>query len=124
MRISDWSSDVCSSDLARARRGVAGKGDAGGRGVAHVAEHHRLDIDRGAPFAGDAVQAAIDFRAVAFPACEDGADRTPQLVLRLLREMRAGFARDDRLIFTDERLPAVCRYFGGAVEPAVFIRHF
>src|SRR3546814_11025878 len=51
---------------ARAGRGVAGKGDASGRSVAHIAEHHRLDIDSGAPFAGDGIQAAIDFRAVAF----------------------------------------------------------
>src|SRR3546814_16028004 len=111
MRISDWSSDVCSSDLERvedpgelridhrqrlfhrrslcprllaccpgqilrrpdagddvlalgvdqtlavidalAGRGVAGEGDAGGGGLAHVAEHHRLDVDSRAPVAGD-----------------------------------------------------------------------
>src|SRR3546814_11374481 len=31
MRISDWSSDVCSSDLAQARRGIAIAGDIMGR---------------------------------------------------------------------------------------------
>jgi hypothetical protein len=32
-----------------AGRGVAGEGDAGRRGVAHIAEHHRLHVDGGAP---------------------------------------------------------------------------
>ena len=36
-----------------AGRGVAGEGDAGGRGVAHVAEDHRLDVDRRAPVLRD-----------------------------------------------------------------------
>src|SRR3546814_6654447 len=58
-----------------------------------------LDIDSGAPFAGDGIQAAIDFRAVAFPTREDSTDRAPELILRLLRERRAGFALNDRLIF-------------------------
>src|SRR3546814_12908036 len=78
---------------ARAGRGVAGKCDASGRSVAHIAEHHRLDIDSGAPFAGDGIQAAIDFRAVAFPTREDSTDRAPELILRLLRERRAGLDR-------------------------------
>src|SRR3546814_8160870 len=30
-------------------RGIAGERHPGRRGVAHVAEHHRLDVDRGAP---------------------------------------------------------------------------
>src|SRR3546814_20281353 len=63
---------------ALAGRGVAGERDAGRRGVAHIAEHHRLHIDRGAPFGGDRIQAAIDLRAVAFPAREHGADRAPR----------------------------------------------
>src|SRR3546814_10152342 len=93
MRISDWSADVCSSDL----------------------------IDRGAPFGGDRVQAAIDFRAVAFPAREHGADGAPQLIVRFLREWRAGFALDDRLIFLDQRLPVFSRHFGVEVEALVFL---
>src|SRR3546814_10033822 len=48
---------------ALAGRGVAGERDAGRRGVAHIAEHHRLHIDRGAPFGGDRIQAAIDLRS-------------------------------------------------------------
>ena len=32
-----------------AGRGIAGEGDAGGRGLAHIAEHHGLHVDGGAP---------------------------------------------------------------------------
>src|SRR3546814_1074000 len=65
VRISDWSSDLCSSDL-----------------------------------------------------------RAPQLVVRFLREGRAGFALDDRLIFLDQRLPVFGRHFGVVVEALVFLRDF
>src|SRR3546814_14252572 len=82
---------------ARAGRGVAGKGDASGRSVAHIAEHHRLDIDSGAPFAGDGIQAAIAFRAVAFPTREDRPDPAPELTLRLRRTQPPGFPRNTPL---------------------------
>src|SRR5690606_41874985 len=48
-------------------RRVAGEGDAGGAGFAHVAEDHRLDVDRGAPVAGNVVEPAADLGAVARP---------------------------------------------------------
>ncbi len=60
-----------------AGRGVAGEGNARRRRLAHIAEHHRLHIDRGAPVAGDIVQAAIDLGAVRFPRTEHRADRAP-----------------------------------------------
>ena len=40
-----------------AGRGIAGEGDAGGRGLAHIAEHHGLDVDGRAPAFGNVVQA-------------------------------------------------------------------
>src|SRR3546814_4877271 len=49
MRISDWSSDVCSSDLARDGGGLAGAGAAGNQGEA-LAQHgprgQRLAVER------------------------------------------------------------------------------
>ena len=109
---------------ALAGRGIARERHAGRRGVAHIAEHHRLHIDRGAPFAGDRVQAAIDFRTVAFPAGEDGADRAPQLVLRFLRKGCAGLALDDRLIFLDQRLPVFSRHLRIEEKAPVFLGDF
>ena len=50
-----------------ARRRVAREGDAGGAGVAQVAEDHRLDVARGAPRVGDVVHAAVDDGAVVVP---------------------------------------------------------
>ena len=46
-------------ELVGAGRGVAGEGDAGGAIVAHIAEDHGLDVDRGAPVRGDVVEPAI-----------------------------------------------------------------
>ncbi len=53
--------------LALAGRGVAGEGNAGGRGLAHVAEHHRLHVDGGAPGFRDVVQLAVGHRARVHP---------------------------------------------------------
>ena len=52
--------------------GVAGEADAGGAVVAHVAEHHGLDVDGGAPVGGDVVQAAVGVGARVHPAAEHG----------------------------------------------------
>ena len=70
-----------------AGRGVAGERNAGARSVAHVAEHHRLHVDGGAPAGGDVVHAAIDDRAGVVPAAEDSLDRLDQLHLGILREV-------------------------------------
>ena len=94
-------------DLARAGRRVAGEGDAGGRGVAQVAEHHGLHVDGGAPAVGDAVQAAVGFGAGVVPGAEYGADRAPQLLGRVLRERLAGLALDRLLVGGDDLQPVV-----------------
>ena len=53
---------------------IAGEGDAGTGRFAGVAVDHGLHVDRGAPFLGNVVLAAIDDRAVVHPGAEDGAD--------------------------------------------------
>ena len=63
-----------------AGRGIAREGDAGRRGLAHVAEHHGLHVDRGAPAFRDVVQAAIGDGALVHPRAEHRADRAPQLL--------------------------------------------
>src|SRR5208337_3245318 len=47
---------ILAVDALFAGGGVAGEGDAGGAVIAQVAEHHRLDGDRGAPIVGDVVE--------------------------------------------------------------------
>src|SRR3546814_475633 len=100
MSISDWSSDVCSSDLelavehVLAGRGVTGEGDAGGTVAAHIAEHHGLDVDRGAPAFGDAVELAVDDGALVHPGAEHRADGAPELVARVLGKGLPGLLAD------------------------------
>ena len=90
-----------------AGRGIAGEGDAGRGGLAHVAEHHRLDIDRRAPAFGNGVEPAIGDGALVHPGAEYGADGAPQLIVRILRERRAMLVRDEGLVTDDERRPVV-----------------
>ena len=65
---------------------IARERDAGRARVAHVAEDHRLHIDRRAPVVRNAVFPAINNRAVVLPRTEDGADRAPKLGARILRK--------------------------------------
>ena len=72
-----------------AGRRVARERDAGRRGLAPVAEDHRLDVDGGAPVVGDVVEPAVGLRALVVPGPEDRADRAPELLARVVRESRA-----------------------------------
>ena len=85
-------------ELLLAGRGIAREGDAGGRGLAHIAEHHRLHVDRGAPAFRDVVQAAIGDGALVHPRAEHRADRAPQLLVRVLRERLAVLLLDALLV--------------------------
>ena len=95
-----------------AGRGIAREGDAGGRGLAHIAEHHRLHVDGGAPARGDVVQLAVGDGARVHPARKHGADRAPELLLRVLREGLAELFLDLRLVERDDRLPVLGRQLG------------
>src|SRR5262249_42166793 len=60
-------------------------------------EDHLLDVDRGAPLLGDAVEAAVVDGALATPGVEDRRDRPPQLDRWVLRELLAGLRRVEPL---------------------------
>ncbi len=92
-----------------AGRGVAGEADAGRAILAHVAKDHGLHIDRGAPIGGDVVQLAVGDGTRVHPAAEHGADRPPQLFMRVLREGLAGLGLHHLLVPGDHFLPV----FGG-----------
>ncbi len=66
---------------------VPAEGHAGGRCVALVAEHHLLDVDRGAPVIGDAIDAPVLNGTVAAPGVKYGANRLSQLGLGVLRKL-------------------------------------
>jgi hypothetical protein len=63
--------------LLLAGRGIAREGDAGRRGLTHIAEYHRLHVDRGAPAFRNGVQPAIGDRTLVHPRPEHGADGAP-----------------------------------------------
>ena len=88
-------------ELLLAGRRVAREGDAGRRRLAHVAEHHRLHVDGGAPAFRNVVQRAVGDRARIHPRAEHRADRAPQLGVRILRKFLAGLLAGRR--------PCTCR---------------
>ncbi len=87
--------------LRRARHLVARERHAAAAALAEVAEHHLLDVHRGAPLVGDAVDAAVGDRALALPGVEHGADRVRELLARVDRErveaLELARQRDQRL---------------------------
>src|SRR5690554_1859086 len=88
-----------------ARRGITGEGYPCGTVFTHVAEHHRLYVDRRSPFFRDMMQAAVGHGALVGPGLENRCDRAPQLVLRILWKRRAGTLDDDGLVALDQLLP-------------------
>ena len=97
---------------ALAGRGIARERDPGRRGIAHIAEHHRLDVDRGAPGFRNVMQPPVGHRARIHPRRKHRPNRAPQLVVRILREILAGFARHRILVAADHIDPVV----GGQVR--------
>ena len=95
-----------------AGRRIAGERNAGRRGVAHVAEHHGLHVDRGAPAFRDGVQAAIGDGARVHPRAEHRADRAPELGARVLRERLALLLAHALLVARDHVDPVVGGQFG------------
>ena len=93
-----------------ARRRVAGERDARRRGLAAVAEDHRLDVDGGPPVVGDVVQACdTSSRALVVPRAEDRADRAPELLAAGPRESRLPVLRADDLLVRRDDLREVLR---------------
>ena len=77
---------VFAEKFALAGRRIACECDPGGAVFAHVAEHHRLHRDGGAPVVRDSVQLAIGDRALIVPGKKNGTDRAPELLVWVLWE--------------------------------------
>jgi len=84
--------------------GVAGERHARRRCRPHVAEHHRLHGDGGAPVAGDLVHAPVGAGAVGIPGFEHRLDSHPELLHWVVREFVVDALSDDGLELTDDRL--------------------
>ena len=101
--------EVLAVEDVLARGGVAGERDARAAVVAEVAEDHRLDVHRGAPALGNSVELAVDLGALVHPRAEDGADRSPELLHRIVREDLPGAVPDLGLEIPHELLQRVDR---------------
>ena len=102
-------------------RRVTGKGHARCTGIAHIAEHHGLYVDRSAHIMGNVIQAAVDLGPLTIPTIKHSADRAPQLLLRVLRERCILLFCDDTLIFAHQSAPIIGRHFGIGVIIIVFL---
>ena len=65
--------------------------------LAHIAEHHGLNRDGGAPILGNVVQPPIGDGARIVPGAEHRGDRAPELHVQILREGLAELLLDQRL---------------------------
>ena len=93
--------------------GIAREGDAGGAVVAHVAEDHRLHVDRGAPVVGDLIQLAVGDGALVVPGVEHRADRAPELLAARPAESRCRvFSRTMPLYVSTSSAQSVGRNLG------------
>ena len=77
--------EVFAVEVLLARGGVARERDARARLRAHVAEDHRLNVDRRAEVVGYAVDLSIVARASPHPRVEDGGDSHSQLFIGVFR---------------------------------------
>ena len=102
---------VLTVELLLTGGGVAGEGNAGTGGLAHVAEHHGLHVHGSAPVAGDVVHAAVVDGAGVVPGTEHGLDGLHELLLGVLGEVHALFGLVDGL----EALHNFLQVLGGQV---------
>ena len=97
---------------------VAGETDAGGRVVAHVAEHHLHDVHGGAQVVGDVVLAAVGAGPRRVPRGEHRVDRPLQLRSGILRELLAGLLPEDLQELAHQRAQVVGRQVDVGVRAA------
>ncbi len=109
-------------EVLEARLGVARERDAGGAGIAHVAEDHRLDVHGGAAVVRDAVGLAVVAGALAVEGAEHGLDGEAELLLRVLREGGARGLRHYLLQAHGEGAQLVDREVTGGALAAHLVR--
>ena len=104
--------------------GVAGEGDAGGAVLAHVAEHHGLNVDRRPPVLRDVVDPAVGDGARIHPGTEHGADRRPNLGFRILGKRRVRLLLDSGFVAVDHRFPVLGGQIGVLAKAPVLLVEF
>ncbi len=82
--------------------GVAGEAHPGSRLVIPVAEHHGLDVDRGAELVGDPLPHPVGVGPGAVPGLEHGLDGPAELGIGVLGKGLAGVSLHDLLVGIDQ----------------------
>ena len=108
--------------LVLARGGVAGETDARARVVVTVAEHHRLDVHRGAEIVADALAHPVRDGAGAVPAAEHGLDGAAQLRHRVLGERASRGPLHDLLVLVAQLGEIASRDVGIALHAGCRLR--
>ena len=96
---------IIALDVFLAGGGVTGHGHASGAALAHVAEHHGLDIDAGAQVMGDLGGIAIIDSAFAVPGLEHSLGRQFELLIRICGEIDASVLFEKHLEFFADSFP-------------------
>ena len=113
--------EVLAKELPLAGVGIAREGHARARGLAHVAEHHRLDVDRRAPVIGKSIDPAVVHGAASEPRVEHRADRMIELLVRVVGKLGLGGVANDPAEVGRHRLPVRRIEIGvmGRAEPGL-----
>ena len=112
---------VFTEETLFAGSGVSGERNAGAGGVAHVTEDHHLNVDCGAPVAGDIVHAAVVNRAGVVPAAENRFDSAHKLFFGVLREIGTDFGFVFRFELLCKFFEVVCIEFGVEFDAFLFL---
>ena len=113
--------EVVAVDLRRPVHRVAGEGYPGSAVFAHVAEHHRLDVHRGAEVVADAGGIAVVDSALAEPAVEDRPGGEFELFVGILGKLTVGEGADDTLETLRQFLPISGAELGVVADTAGFL---
>ncbi len=100
-------------ELFRAGGGISREAHARAAGVAQIAVHHGLHVDRSAEHVIDVVDAAVVLGALVLPGAEHRVPRHYQLLVGILREVALGVLLDDFLILLNSvsSLAFLCFFF-------------
>ena len=109
--------EVAVEDTLAGRR-VARERDAGRAVVAEVAEDHGLHVHRGAPLFRDVVELAVGDRARVVPRAEHGADRAPELLLRVVGKLDPEARANERFELVRQLAQVFGREIGVGLDAA------
>ncbi len=99
-------------------RRVASETHARARVFSDVAKHHLHDVHGRSQQARDAFHAPVRHGLLGIPRSKNGSDRSPELLLRVLRKILRRSFLEVRFVLTDQFPPALGRHLRVVLHPA------